>query len=256
MSNDRLEKEDKIFEAITGISEKHIEEAADYSFKEHSTRPKIRSIIPWHIIGAAAAGILVIGGTIVLFTQINNNNMIQSSTYATTIPYIPSDLPPTEANPPTTAVSETTTIPTEESFASNPTFADDVRMAPEQECSWDEYVPGRGKINSCSQLSVLLHDDTDPHMKVAINIELVFYTESGETISFGNNDATIDERMEAELKRLSELGYDVHRVQNVSCGYLRSADITLQGTLTKEQLKDFPCDPNCGYYMCWIPEQP
>ena len=254
MSDENRNKQEEIYNAITEISEKYIEEAADYSFEKQVSRPGSLFRIPWQIVGIAAAIILVTGGIIVLASYFRGKGEGKDPTYVTTVPYDSTGLTPTGEEPTTTTPPETDSS-FEESRIVDPTFGSDVKMAPNADCSWDEWVPRPGEVNICSVLGNAVDSETDPEALYAVNIEVVFYDENKESISVEENRELIEEKMKTEEKRLIDLGYDMHRVTRTSCGYLRMETITFRGVMTKDQILNFTSDLNCGYYMCWVPKE-
>ena len=258
MSDENRNKQEKIYLAITEISEKYIDEAADYSFEKQTSRPGWISMIPWKTVGTAAALILLAGGIIAFASYLSGKGEVKDPTYVTTIPYESTGMTPTEADPTTTTpawTDETDNSSTGESRISDPTFGSDVKMAPSADCGWDEWVPGPGEVNMCSALVNVADNESDPNALYAVNIEVIFYDDYKEAISVEQYPELIEEKMKAEEKRMQDLGYDMHRVTKSSCGYSRIAQVTFQGTMTREQLIWFTSDPNCGYYMCWIPKE-
>ena len=254
MSDENMNKQEKIYNAITEISEKYIEEAADYSFEKQVSRPGIIYRIPWQKVGIAAAVILVAGGIIVFASYFQGSGKGKEPTYVTTVPYNSTGLTPTGEDP-TTPTTMETDLTSEESRIVDPTFGSDVKMSPDPTCVWNEWVPGSREINKSPELVFAIDNETDPEALYAVNIELVFYDEDGEIISVEENRELIEEKMKAEEKRLNDLGYDVHRVTKTSCGYLRMETVTLRGVMTKEQFICFTSETNCGYYMCWVPAE-
>lgn len=262
MSDENRNKKEKIYHAITEISEKYIDEAADYSFEKHVSRKGLISMIPWKTVGTAAALILVAGGIIALASYLSGKGEVKDPSYVTTTPYESTGLTPTEADPTTTTTvgtdstsDESDPSSTGESRISDPTFGSDVKMAPSSDCSWDEWVPGPGEVNMCSALVNATDNESDPNARYAVDIEVIFYDDHKEAISVEQYPELIEEKMRAEEKRMIDLGYDMYRVTKSSCGYSRIAKVTFQGTMTREQLIWFTSDPSCGYYMCWIPKE-